>query len=89
MKGYQISQYDAPICEGGHLTVNVDGDEKHIRLNRIHLEEDVAKMTHHPGDAEGYSLIDVNRSGIPLMEIVSEPDMRSAEEARDYLVRLL
>ena len=89
MKGYQISQYDAPICRGGCLTIQVDGQERRIGLTRIHLEEDVAKLSHHPSPhGEGYSLVDVNRSGVPLMEIVSEPDLRSPEEAREYLVRL-
>ena len=84
MKGYQISQYDAPIGYGGYLDIEVDGETKRIGITRVHLEEDVAKSFH----MEGYSLVDVNRSGVPLMETVSEPDMRSPEEAREYLVRL-
>jgi aspartyl-tRNA(Asn)/glutamyl-tRNA(Gln) amidotransferase subunit B len=84
MKGYQISQYDEPFGRNGHLIIDSDGIKKTIHINRVHLEEDVAKSWHR-GD---YSLIDVNRAGIPLMEIVSEPDMRSPEEARDYLVKL-
>jgi len=84
MKGYQISQYDAPIGYGGYLDIEVDGQIKRIGITRVHLEEDVAKSFH----MDGYSLIDVNRSGVPLMETVSEPDMRSPEEAREYLVRL-
>lgn len=89
VKGYQISQFDAPLCVGGHLTVTVDGEEKQIGLTRIHLEEDTAKLMHRTDPSgETYSLIDVNRSGVPLMEIVSEPDMRSAEEARQYLIKL-
>lgn len=89
MKGYQISQYDEPIAFGGWITINVDGDHKKIGITRVHLEEDVAKLQHHQ-DAQGesYSLVDVNRSGIPLMETVSEPDMRSPEEARQYLLNL-
>ncbi len=84
MKGYQISQYDAPIGKNGWLDIEVNGQVKRIGITRVHLEEDVAKSIH----MGGYSLIDVNRSGVPLMETVSEPDMRSPEEAREYLVRL-
>ncbi|MBN1152996.1 MAG: Asp-tRNA(Asn)/Glu-tRNA(Gln) amidotransferase subunit GatB [Dehalococcoidia bacterium] len=84
MKGYQISQYDAPIGKNGWLDIEVDGHTKRIGITRVHLEEDVAKSLH----MGGYSLIDVNRAGVPLMETVSEPDMRSPEEAREYLVRL-
>ena len=84
MKGYQISQYDAPIGKGGWLTVDSNGEKKRINITRVHLEEDTAKLLHR-GD---YSLIDVNRSGVPLMEIVSEPEIGSPAEARDYLVRL-
>jgi aspartyl-tRNA(Asn)/glutamyl-tRNA(Gln) amidotransferase subunit B len=84
MKGYQISQYDAPIGKGGWLTVDSNGAKKRVNITRVHLEEDTAKLLHR-GD---YSLIDVNRSGVPLMEIVSEPEMSSPEEARDYLIRL-
>ena len=88
MKGYQISQYDLPIAVGGQLQIETDGATKAIGVTRVHLEEDVAKMAHFPGDDGGYSLVDVNRSGVPLMEIVSEPDIRSAEEARTYLTTL-
>jgi aspartyl-tRNA(Asn)/glutamyl-tRNA(Gln) amidotransferase subunit B len=84
MKGYQISQYDAPIGKGGWLVIDSNGAGKKINITRVHLEEDVAKLWH-KGD---YSLIDVNRSGVPLMEIVSEPEISSPEEARDYLVKL-
>ena len=84
MKGYQISQYDAPIGKGGLLTIDSNGARKRINITRVHLEEDVAKLWHR-GD---YSLIDVNRSGVPLMEIVSEPEISSPEEARDYLIKL-
>jgi aspartyl-tRNA(Asn)/glutamyl-tRNA(Gln) amidotransferase subunit B len=84
MKGYQISQYDAPIGKGGWLTIDSNGTREKINITRVHLEEDVAKLWHR-GD---YSLIDVNRSGVPLMEIVSEPEMSSPEEARDYLIKL-
>jgi aspartyl-tRNA(Asn)/glutamyl-tRNA(Gln) amidotransferase subunit B len=84
MKGYQISQYDAPLGKGGWLTVDSNGSKKRINITRVHLEEDTAKLVHR-GD---HSLIDVNRSGVPLMEVVSEPEMSSPEEARDYLIRL-
>jgi aspartyl-tRNA(Asn)/glutamyl-tRNA(Gln) amidotransferase subunit B len=84
MKGYQISQYDAPVGKGGWLTIDSDGTRKKISITRVHLEEDVAKLWHR-GD---YSLIDVNRSGVPLMEVVSEPEISSPEEARDYLIKL-
>ena len=90
MKGYQISQYDAPIAKEGCLTIELDGGEgKDIGITRVHLEEDVAKLLHRvEPHGEGYSLADVNRSGVPLMEVVSEPDMRSPEESRQYLVKL-
>ncbi|HEY82349.1 MAG TPA: Asp-tRNA(Asn)/Glu-tRNA(Gln) amidotransferase subunit GatB [Dehalococcoidia bacterium] len=89
MKGYQISQYDAPIGRGGWLNIEVDGEKRKIGIIRVHLEEDVAKLLHRTSpEGEDYSLIDVNRSGVPLMEIVSEPDLRSPEEARQYLIKL-
>ncbi len=84
MKGYQISQYDAPIGKEGWLTIDSNGTTKRINITRVHLEEDVAKLWHR-GD---YSLIDVNRSGVALMETVSEPEIGSPEEARSYLVGL-
>jgi len=84
MKGYQISQYDAPIGKKGWLTIDSNGGKKRVNITRVHLEEDTAKLLHR-GD---YSLIDVNRSGVPLMEVVSEPEISSPKEARDYLVRL-
>jgi aspartyl-tRNA(Asn)/glutamyl-tRNA(Gln) amidotransferase subunit B len=89
MKGYQISQYDAPIGRKGYLNIEVDGQRKKIGITRVHLEEDVAKLLHRavPG-GEDFSLVDVNRSGCPLMEIVGEPDLRSPEEARQYLIKL-
>ena len=89
MKGYQISQYDLPLCIDGHMTLDIDGEERRIGIERIHMEEDVAKLTHLTDDTtgEGYSLIDVNRSGVPLVEMVSRPDIRTAEEARQYLMR--
>jgi len=88
MKGYQISQYDAPIGHHGWLTIGVNGEKK-TGITRAHLEEDVAKLLHRTSaDGESYSLVDVNRSGVPLMEIVGEPDLRSPEEARQYLIKL-
>ncbi len=90
MKGYQISEYDLPICKNGWVEIEVGGATKRIGITRVHLEEDTARLSHHTDSASGetYSLIDVNRSGLPLMEIVSEPDVRSAEEARAYLQKL-
>ena len=89
MKGYQISQFDAPIGENGWLNVEVDGIDRKIGITRVHLEEDVAKLLHRTSsDGETYSLVDVNRSGVALMEIVGEPDLRSPEEARQYLISL-
>lgn len=89
MKGYQISQYDLPLSRNGWLEIEVDGVAKRVGITRVHLEEDVAKLLHRQNEAgETYSLVDVNRAGVPLMEIVSEPDMRSPDEAREYLVKL-
>ncbi len=89
MKGYQISQYDQPIAHDGCLTIDMDGQEKKIGITRVHLEEDVAKLMHRTAtDGESYSLVDVNRAGMPLMEVVGEPDIRSPEEARQYLIEL-
>src|SRR6185436_1210392 len=81
-KGYQISQYEMPIVMGGSITVYVDGREKTVRLTRAHLEEDAGKSVHE--GFHDFSGIDLNRAGTPLLEIVSEPDMRSAEEAVAY-----
>jgi aspartyl-tRNA(Asn)/glutamyl-tRNA(Gln) amidotransferase subunit B len=88
VKGYQISQYDAPIATSGWLDVDANGISHRIGIHRVHLEEDTAKLLHRPGMVESHSLVDVNRSGVPLMEIVSQPDMRSPEEARQYLIKL-
>ena len=89
MKGYQISQYDAPLGNCGWLTVVANSHERRVGITRVHLEEDVAKLVHQGSpQGESYSLVDVNRAGVPLMEIVSEPDMRSPEEARQYLMKL-
>jgi len=84
-KNYQISQYDNPIGRNGWIDITVDGETKRIGIRRVHLEEDTGKLIHAGGDE---SLIDYNRSGVPLMEIVSEADIRSADEAREYLIRL-
>ena len=81
-KGYQISQYDLPICEKGTITVDVNGKPCTLGITRIHIEEDAGKLVH---DQDVDSLFDVNRCGTPLIEIVSEPDMRSAQEAYAYL----
>ena len=88
MKGYQISQYDRPIASDGRLKVETDAGGRTIRIERVHLEEDVAKLMHRSDESGSYSLLDINRAGVPLMEVVSQPDMRSADEARDYLTRL-
>ena len=84
MKGYQISQYDIPLSKNGYLTIDHNGQIKRIGITRVHLEEDTARLLHH----EGYSLVDINRSGTPLMEIVSEPDLRTPEGARLYMQKL-
>lgn len=82
-KGYQISQYELPICVNGHVDIEIDGALKRVRLTRIHIEEDAGKNIH---DAHtDASLVDLNRAGVPLLEIVSEPDLRSREEAGAYL----
>jgi aspartyl-tRNA(Asn)/glutamyl-tRNA(Gln) amidotransferase subunit B len=89
MKGYQISQYDMPLCRNGHVDVEVDGVKRRIRVNRVHLEEDTARLLHRAdGSGDEYSLVDINRAGMPLMEIVTEPDARSAAEAVAYLQKL-
>lgn len=89
MKGYQISQYDLPLCKDGWIEVEVEGRSQRIGITRVHLEEDTARSQHVVNQTgESYSLIDVNRSGVPLVEIVSEPDIRSGEEARAYLTKL-
>lgn len=84
-KAYQISQYDIPIGINGYLDVHVNGEVKRIRIRRVHLEEDTGKLLHVERDT---SFVDYNRSGVPLMEVVSEPDIHSADEAREYLVAL-
>ena len=86
-KGYQISQYDLPLCSDGALTFEVDGQQRTAGITRVHIEEDTGRLVHDQSDT-GDSLVDLNRSGVPLMEIVGEPDLTSPEEAREYLVAL-
>lgn len=83
-KGYQISQYEFPLCTGGDVTIQLDDQVKQIGITRVHLEEDTGKSTH----VDHHSLVDLNRAGVPLMEIVSEPDINSAEEAFAYVSKL-
>lgn len=85
-KGYQISQYELPICEHGFLEIVVDSEIKKIGITRIHMEEDAGKNIHE--GAGNYSFVDLNRTGVPLMEIVSEPDIRSPKEAAEYMKKL-
>jgi len=88
-KAYQISQYDLPICKNGYLEIDLDGDKKRVGITRAHMEEDAGKLVHQGNiTSTPFSLVDLNRSGMPLLEIVSEPDMRSAREARAYLEKL-
>ena len=82
-KAYQISQFDLPLCKDGYIDITVDGEKKRIGVTRIHIEEDAGKLMHDV--TPDSSLIDYNRCGVPLIEIVSEPDMRSAKEAEEYL----
>jgi len=85
-KGYQISQYELPLAEHGHLEIQVNGEQKDIGITRIHLEEDAGKLIH--SESRPVSFVDFNRTGVPLIEIVSEPDMRTPEEASEYLKAL-
>lgn len=88
-KNYQISQYDLPIAENGVLEIEVDGGVKRIGITRLHMEEDTGKLVHQGTiTTTPFSLVDYNRAGVPLIEIVSEPDLRSPEEARQYLEKL-
>ncbi|HOW53443.1 MAG TPA: Asp-tRNA(Asn)/Glu-tRNA(Gln) amidotransferase subunit GatB [Syntrophorhabdaceae bacterium] len=88
-KGYQISQYEEPICNNGWLDIFVNGQAKRIRILRIHMEEDAGKLVHERTiDTSSYSMVDYNRSSTPLLEIVSEPDLRTPEEATAYLKAL-
>lgn len=89
-KNYQISQFDQPVCLGGHIDIEVDGVPKRLGITRIHMEEDAGKLNHSGAtiSTSDFSSVDYNRAGVPLLEIVSEPDMRSAEEARAYMEQL-
>jgi len=89
-KGYQISQYELPICEHGFIEIVVDSEIKRIGITRIHMEEDAGKNIHESasGGAGNHSFVDLNRAGVPLMEIVSEPDIRSPKEAAEYMKKL-
>ena len=83
-KGYQISQYEQPLAINGKLVIRTSEGEQTIRVRRVHLEEDTGKLTHVERDGQSYSLVDLNRAGVPLLEIVSEPDLHSAEAAHAY-----
>ena len=88
-KGYQISQYDRPLAQYGFIEISVDGTKKKIGVQRIHMEEDAGKSLHEGfPDSGRYTYLDFNRSGVPLVEIVTDPDIRSSAEAHDYLTRL-
>jgi len=85
-KGYQISQYEQPLCKDGYIEIAANGVKKRISITRIHLEEDAGKNIH--AIEENYSLVDLNRTGVPLMEIVTEPDIRAPQEAVEFMKRL-
>jgi len=88
-RAYQISQLDLPICQNGYLEIDLDGKKKRIGITRAHMEEDAGKLVHQGNiTSSPFSLVDLNRCGMPLLEIVSEPDMRSAQEARAYMEKL-
>ena len=89
-KNFQITQYDAPICDGGELAFSVDGQRRTVGIERAHIEEDPGSISHAGGsiDTAEYTLVDYNRAGTPLVEIVTEPDFRSAAEARAFLAKL-
>ncbi|HEU5331064.1 MAG TPA: Asp-tRNA(Asn)/Glu-tRNA(Gln) amidotransferase subunit GatB [Thermomicrobiales bacterium] len=89
-KGYQISQYDLPLAVRGTITFTFDGEERQVGITRVHMEEDTGRNLHatDPVTGEGFSLVDLNRAGVPLLEIVGEPDLRSPEEARAYMMKL-
>src|SRR5207248_8950123 len=88
-KGYQISQYDEPLAEDGWIEIDADGARKRIGITRVHLEEDAGKSLHEGfPDSDRKSYIDLNRSGVPLIEIVTEPDLRSAADAAEFFSRL-
>jgi aspartyl-tRNA(Asn)/glutamyl-tRNA(Gln) amidotransferase subunit B len=87
-KGYQISQYEQPLARHGRLVIVTQTGEKVVRIRRVHLEEDTGKLTHVHENEEMYSLVDLNRAGVPLLEIVTEPDLHSAEDVRAYAMGL-
>ena len=88
-KNFQTSQYDLPIALNGYLDIEVNGETRRIRINRVHIEEDAGKLVHSGSISNSeYALVDYNRGGVPLLEIVTEPDMRSPEEAKAYLEKL-
>lgn len=87
-KAYQISQYDKPLCLNGYLDINVNGEEKRIGITRLHLEEDAGKLVHSVERSDPNSYVDLNRAGVALAEIVSEPDMRNGDEAYEYLQKV-
>ncbi len=87
-KGYQISQYEQPLAVDGRLRIRTSRGEETVRIRRVHLEEDTGKLTHVYTDGKAYSLVDLNRAGVPLLEIVSEPDMHSVEAVRAYATTL-
>jgi len=87
-KGYQISQYDLPLCVDGTIEFDVEGETVSAGITRVHIEEDTGRLVHDSATSDGGTLVDLNRSGVPLMEIVGEPDLRSPEQAREYLVAL-
>lgn len=87
-KGYQISQYEQPLARHGKLVIVTSQGERLIRVRRVHLEEDTGKLTHVSRDGQAYSLVDLNRAGVPLLEIVSDPDLHTAEEVRQYATGL-
>ncbi len=87
-KAYQISQYDKPVCKNGYIDVLSNNEVKRIGITRLHLEEDAGKLVHSDDFTNNVSFVDLNRTGVPLAEIVSEPDMRTAEEAYNYLTKI-
>ena len=88
-KGYQISQYELPLGVNGWIEVDTSTGPRRVRIRRVHLEEDTGKLSHAPGDGGGsYSLVDLNRAGVPLLEIVTEPDLHSPEDVKAYGVQL-
>lgn len=87
-KNYQISQYDLPLARDGYLEIEVDGVKKRVGIIRVHMEEDAGKLIHGEEPGADYSLVDYNRAGVPLLEIVSAPDLRSPDEARAYMEKL-